>query len=30
MILGHPRFDRTLHKLVLVAEDVESRYVIEK
>ena len=30
MILGHPRFDRTLHKLVLVAEDLESRYVIEK
>ena len=30
MILGHPRFDRTLHKLVLVVEDVESRYVIEK
>ena len=30
MILGHPRFDRTLHKLVLVAEDIESRYVIEK
>ncbi|MGZ3406727.1 MAG: hypothetical protein ACXVAN_09825, partial [Polyangia bacterium] len=24
MILGHPRFDRTLHKLVLVAEDLES------
>jgi hypothetical protein len=30
MILGHPRFDRTLHKLVLVAEDLESRYVLEK
>ena len=30
MILGHPRFDATLHKLVLVAEDLESRYVIEK
>ena len=30
MILGHPRFDRTLRKLVLVAEDLESRYVIEK
>jgi hypothetical protein len=30
MILGHPRFDATLHKLVLVAEDLESRYVIDK
>jgi len=30
MILGHPRFDATLHKLVLVAEDLESRYVQEK
>jgi hypothetical protein len=30
MILGHPRFDAALHKLVLVAEDLESRYVIEK
>ena len=30
MILGHPRFDRALHKLVLVAEDLEARYVIEK
>jgi hypothetical protein len=30
MILGHPRFDRTLHKLVLVAEDLEAHYVSEK
>jgi len=30
MILGQPRFDRTLHKLVLVAADLESRYVNEK
>ncbi len=30
MILGHPRFDPALHKLVLVAEDLESRYVVEK
>ena len=30
MILGHPRFDRTLHKLVLVAEDLESRYILDK
>lgn len=29
VILGHPRFDRDLKKLVLVAEDVEERYVRE-
>jgi hypothetical protein len=30
MILGQPRFDRALKKLVLVAEDLESRYVLDK
>ena len=30
LILGHPRFDRTLHKLVLQVEDIEARYVVEK
>ena len=29
-ILGHHRFDRTLKKLVLVAEDIEEHYVHEK
>ncbi len=29
-ILGHHRFDRSLKKLVLVAEDLESRYIFEK
>jgi hypothetical protein len=28
-ILGHHRFDKTLKKLVLVAEDLEDRYVTE-
>jgi hypothetical protein len=28
-ILGHHRFDKTLKKLVLVAEDLEDRYVFE-
>ncbi len=28
-ILGHHRFDKTLKKLVLVAEDLEERYVFE-
>jgi hypothetical protein len=30
LILGQPRFDATLHKLVLVAADVEPSYVTEK
>jgi hypothetical protein len=30
MILGHPRFDRALGKLVLVVEDLESRYIVDK
>jgi hypothetical protein len=30
LILGHPRFDSTLKKLVLQVEDVESRYITEK
>ncbi len=30
MILGQPRFDSTLKKLVLVAEDLEQRYVVDK
>jgi hypothetical protein len=30
IILGEPRFDRALHKLVLVAFDVEPSYVTEK
>jgi hypothetical protein len=30
LILGHPRFDRALHKLVLQVEDVEPRYVLER
>jgi hypothetical protein len=30
LIMGHPRFDRTLKKLVLQVEDVESRYITEK
>ena len=28
-ILGQPRFDTTLRKLVLVAEDLEDRYIVE-
>jgi hypothetical protein len=30
IIMGEPRFDATLHKLVLVAADVEATYVTEK
>jgi hypothetical protein len=29
-IMGHHRFDKMLKKLVLVAEDLEARYVVEK
>jgi hypothetical protein len=29
-ILGNPRFDRGLKKLVLVAEDLEAKYIVEK
>jgi len=29
-VLGHHRFDRALKKLVLVAEDIEERYIHEK
>jgi hypothetical protein len=30
MILGNPRFDKGLKKLVLVAEDLEARYLTER
>lgn len=30
VILGQQRFDKTLRKLVLVAQDIEERYVVEK
>jgi hypothetical protein len=30
LILGHPRFDKTLKKLVLVVEDIEPHYIVEK
>lgn len=30
LIMGQPRFDKTLHKLVLVVEDIEPHYVVEK
>jgi hypothetical protein len=30
LILGQPRFDAALHKLVLVAEDIEATYVDEE
>jgi hypothetical protein len=29
-IMGQPRFDRALKKLVLTAEDLEARYIVEK
>jgi len=29
-VMGHQRFDRALRKLVLVAEDLEARYIDEK
>ena len=30
VVMGRPRFDRELKKLVLVAEDIEDRYVQER
>jgi hypothetical protein len=30
VIMGHHRFDPTLKKLVLVAEDIEDRYLTER
>ena len=30
VILGTPRFDKSLKKLVLVAEDLEARYIFDK
>lgn len=30
VVMGQQRFDKTLRKLVLVAEDIEERYVLEK